>query len=114
MCVVCDQHIAKKDGLGNCKCDVSFMQKDLTEQKLSDKGGKEKNRDLASVCDQLNDKDQFCQNRSKNLVVVCLKAQPRIRSIFADPKIQVIDNFDGWLSWTLISSYANLAQKEQK
>ena len=33
------------------------MQKDLTEQKLSYKGGKEKNRDLASVCDQLNDKE---------------------------------------------------------
>ena len=33
------------------------MQKDLTEQKLSYKGGKEKHRDLASVCDQLNDKE---------------------------------------------------------
>ena len=57
MCVVFDRHIAKKDGLGNCNCDFSFMQKDLTEQKLGDKCVKEKNRDLASVCDQLNDKE---------------------------------------------------------
>ena len=53
----CDWRIAIEDGLVDCKSDVRYMQKCLTEQKLSDKCVKKKNRDLACVCDQLYDKE---------------------------------------------------------